>query len=241
MQKKLLATVVASLVAGQAMALEVYNDDTTSLSIGGRVGIKAEKAEGSNVGMKNDSSRINFKFAHKLGNGWTGHGVAEWGFNAKDEYDVLGNKEDTFSNRLGFVAVDHDTYGKITAGKSWSVMHDVNGWTDVYAIGGGKAMGLYNGRVNGDFDGSARADDVLQYRNSFGGLNVGVQYQLENSSNVRLLEKKDGRNPDGTDKILVSSARFKRKNGAGVSLSYDLPMGLSWVRLTLKPSTKKTP
>ena len=30
MQKKLLATVVASLVAGQAMALEVYNDDTTS-------------------------------------------------------------------------------------------------------------------------------------------------------------------------------------------------------------------
>ena len=38
MQKKLLATVVASMVAGQAMALEVYNDDTTSLSIGGRIG-----------------------------------------------------------------------------------------------------------------------------------------------------------------------------------------------------------
>ena len=232
MQKKLLAAVVASLVAGQAMALEVYNDDTTSLSIGGRVGVKAEKAEGSNVGMKNDSSRINFKFAHKLGNGWTGHGVAEWGFRAKDEYNALGGKEDTFFNRLGFVGLDHDTYGKITAGKSWSVMFDVNGWTDAYAIGGGKAMGLYNGRVDGDFDGSARADDVLQYRNSFGGLNVGVQYQLE-----------------GTDGTGINSFRFKRKNGAGVSVSYDLPMGLSlgatyaeteYEENTLTPDQKKS-
>ena len=215
MQKKLLAAVVASLVAGQAMALEVYNDDTTSLSIGGRVGVKAEKAEGENVGMKNDSSRINFKFAHKLGNGWTGHGVAEWGFRAKDEYKVLGGKEDTFFNRLGFVGLDHDTYGKITAGKSWSVMFDVNGWTDAYAIGGGKAMGLYDGRLGGDFDGSARADDVLQYRNSFGGLNVGVQYQLEGHNDWYLRLK------------ILPDERIKRKNGAGASVSYDLPMGLS--------------
>ncbi|UYM18754.1 porin [Endozoicomonas euniceicola] len=213
MQKKLLAAVVASLVAGQAMALEVYNDDTTSLSIGGRIGVKAEKAEGSSAGMKNDSSRINFKFAHKLGNGWTGHGVAEWGFRAKDEYKD-GAKEDTFFNRLGFVGLDHDTYGKITAGKSWSVMFDVNGWTDSYAIGGGKAMGLYDGRLGGDFDGSARADDVLQYRNSFGGLNVGVQYQLEGHNDGAYLEN-------------TVDDRIKRKSGAGVSLSYDLPMGLS--------------
>ncbi|MCW7555727.1 porin [Endozoicomonas gorgoniicola] len=213
MQKKLLAAVVASLVAGQAMALEVYNDDTTSLSIGGRIGVKAEKAYGSKVTGKNDSSRINFKFAHKLGNGWTGHGVAEWGFRAKDEYNALGGKEDTFFNRLGFVGLDHDTYGKITAGKSWSVMQDVNGWTDSYAIGGGNAMGLYTGRVSGDVDGSARADDVLQYRNSFGGLNVGVQYQLRGDASMKDVN-------DVTHK-------FTRKNGAGVSLSYDLPMGLS--------------
>ena len=39
MQKRLLAAVVASLVAGQAMALEVYNDDVNSLEIGGKIGV----------------------------------------------------------------------------------------------------------------------------------------------------------------------------------------------------------
>ncbi|MET4696457.1 porin [Endozoicomonas lisbonensis] len=210
MQKKLLATVVASLVAGQAMALEVYNDDTTSLSIGGRVGLVAEKANGKKAEMNNDSARLNMKFAHKFDNGWTGHGVTEWGFRAQDEYKG-GEKSDTFFNRLGFVGLSHDEMGSIHAGKNWSVMYDVSGWTDMYAIGGGNAMGIYNGRNGGDTDGSARADDVLQYRNSFGGLNVGAQYQLAGDTQF---SETHGRT-------------FKRNEGYGIALSYDLPMGLS--------------
>ena len=214
MQKKLLATVVASLVAGQAMALEVYNDDTTSLSIGGRVGLVTEKSNGQKSGMKNDSARINFKFAHKFDNGVTGHGVAEWGFRAHDEYSNEFEKKETFFNRLGYVGLSHEDMGSIDAGKNWAVTYDVSGWTDMYAIGGGNAMGIYNGRAGGDFDGTARADDVLQYRGSFSGLNVGVQYQMA------------GNNYDNSD-APEGNSRLERKSGQAIALSYDLPMGLS--------------
>ncbi|WP_448215516.1 porin [Endozoicomonas sp. 2B-B] len=220
MQKKLLATLVASLVAGQAMALEVYNDDVNSLSIGGKIGAKTVKSNGSDAEMKDASPRINFKYAHKFSSGWTGSAVAEWGF-----YAVDGDQDDQFFNRLGNVGLSHDTYGAFTAGKAWSVTSDVSGWTDQFAIGGGAAMGVYSGRTglvsdadaahdNGDTDGTARADDVIQYRNSFGGLNVGIQYQLKGTGGKTTDE--DGETVDGT-----------RDSSYGVVLSYDLPMGLS--------------
>ena len=226
MQKRLLATVVASLVAGQAMALEVYNDDVNSLEIGGKIGVETVKSNGSDAEMQDASPRINFKYAHKFQSGWTGSAVAEWGF-----YAVDGDNEDQFFNRLGNVGLSHDTYGAFTAGKAWSVSYDVSGWTDVFAIGGGAAMGVYSGRDGmvssnpvlndldashggGDTDGTARADDVIQYRNSFGGLNVGVQYQLKGTAGKTMSD-------------VTTTVDGTRDSSYGVALSYDLPMGLS--------------
>ncbi|WOG25773.1 porin [Endozoicomonas sp. 8E] len=203
MHKKILAAAVATAVAGPAMAVNVFDDGTSSLSIGGRVGVVAKNYDGENT-LNNDSARINFKFAHKFDSGWTGQGVAEWGFRAQDEYEN-GEKKDTFFNRLGYVGLSHEEMGAFAAGKNWSVTYDVSGWTDSYAIGGGSALGIYEGREDGDIDGSARADDVIQYRNSFGGLNIGLQYQMEDHS--------------------VTNAQ--RDSGYGISASYDLAMGLS--------------
>ncbi|WP_422133344.1 porin [Endozoicomonas sp. ALD040] len=203
MHKKILAAAVATAVAGPAMAVNVFDDGTSSLSIGGRVGVVAKNNDGENT-LNNDSARINFKFAHKFDSGWTGQGVAEWGFHAQDEYEN-GEKKDTFFNRLGYVGLSHEEMGAFAAGKNWSVTYDVSGWTDMYAIGGGSALGIYDGRNGGDLDGTARADDVIQYRNSFGGLNIGLQYQMEDHS--------------------VSGAQ--RDYGYGISASYDLAMGLS--------------
>ncbi|WP_422410474.1 MULTISPECIES: porin [unclassified Endozoicomonas] len=203
MHKKILAAAVATAVAGPAMAVNVFDDGTSSLSIGGRVGVVAKNNDGENT-LNNDSARINFKFAHKFDSGWTGQGVAEWGFRAQDEYEN-GEKKDTFFNRLGYVGLSHEEMGAFAAGKNWSVTYDVSGWTDMYAIGGGSALGIYDGRNGGDLDGTARADDVIQYRNSFGGLNIGLQYQMEDHS--------------------VSGAQ--RDYGYGISASYDLAIGLS--------------
>ena len=214
MQKKLLATVVASLVVGQAMAVEVFNDGTSSVSIGGRIGLVVNKEHSEEVIAKNDSARINFKFAHKLSDDLTAHAVAEWGFNALNNYtdndegdgDVSTTKDDTFWSRLGFVGLEHSSLGTVTAGKNWSVTYDVTGWTEAYAIGGGGGMAVYD---RGEFDGTSRADDVIQYRNSFGGLNIGVQTQLS------------GREENSTGEGAT------RNHSYGFAVSYDLPIGLS--------------
>ncbi|AMO58570.1 hypothetical protein GZ77_18325 [Endozoicomonas montiporae] len=212
MQKKLLATVVASLVAGQAMALEVYNDDTTSLSIGGRIGVTTND---DNKEMGNDSSRINFKFGHKLSSELTAIGVAEWSFDP-----TAKSGENVFGNRLGYVGLDHSELGALTAGKQWSVYSDVANWaSDNLLFNGGIAIGIYDG-LNGDggIHGTGRADDAFAYRNTFGGLNIGLQYQLK-SSDTRTLKDADQ---------IDYFQQWNRKTGASqIAVSYDLPMGLS--------------
>lgn len=179
MQKKLLATLVASLVAGQAMALEVYNDGVNSVEIGGRVGmVTGDEDGGHDNGLSDDGSRVNFKFAHNFQSGWTGTGTVEWGYNPQSTDNI------EFSNRLGNVGLKHDQYGAFLFGKQWSAFYDVAGWTDIFAVGGSDYVGTKGIYDNGHFLGTARADDALSYRKSFGGLNVAVQTQLEGTGEV---------------------------------------------------------
>lgn len=209
MQKKLLATVVASLIAGQAMALEVFNDDVNSLSIGGRVGMVTD---GNDNGLSNDGSRINFKFAHQFQSGWTGTGTVEWGYDPQSTGDI------EFSNRLGNVGIGHDEYGSFLFGKQWSAFYDVAGWTDIFTIGGVDYVGTQAIYDNGHFLGTARADDALSYRKSFGGLNVALQVQLEGTGSM----------PNGLDSEgKAASADITREKGYGISASYDFDFGLS--------------
>ena len=203
MQKKLLAAVVASMVAGQAMALEVYNDDTTSLSIGGRLGLSTNNDYQT---IENDSSRINFKFAHKLSQNVTAIGVTEWSFDP-----TARSGDDVFGNRLGYVGLDHSTVGAFTAGKQWSVYSDIANWgSDNLLFNGGKFIGIYEGlNSDGGIHGTGRAEDAFAYRGSFNGLNIGLQYQMKG---------KDGE---------PGSLNWQRKGGEQIALSYDLPMGFS--------------
>ncbi|WP_152558934.1 porin [Endozoicomonas numazuensis] len=214
MHKKILAVAVAATVAGPAMALEVYDDGTDSLSIGGKIGFYVQNKDHDEE-LNNDCNRINFEYAHKFASGWTGQGVMEWRIRTVDEYESDGEKKDFISNRLGFVGLSHDDYGSFIAGKNWSVTYDVSGWTDSYAILGGNAMGVYEGRNGGDYDGTARADDALQYRNSFGGLNIGLQYQLQSDPATQ------------NDTNNLTDDNVQRDHGYGIALSYELPMGLS--------------
>ena len=130
--------------------------------------------------MIHDSGRINFKFNREFESGWTGSAVAEWGFWELDRYNAAGNsneeKSDLWYNRLGNVGMSHDTYGSFVAGKQWSAYFDIAGWTDQFVLGGSHALGVYD---EGNVTGTARPDAALTYRNSFGGLNVALQYQFE--------------------------------------------------------------
>ena len=188
MHKKILAAAVAFAVATPAMALTVVETDNNKLTIGGRVGYQTHTEDGDTSG-KNDSARINFAFESKLTESMTGFGKAEWGYKARNEYDKTSetgtSSANLFNNRLGFVGLKHEDFGTIKLGKEWSPYSQVANWTDVYAIGGGKAMGMYEGYTgDGGVNGTGRADDALSYNLSTLGLNIGVQYQFQDSGST---------------------------------------------------------
>ena len=179
MNKKLIALAVAAVAASSSVhAVEVYNDGTNTFSVGGRLALSAKFSDGDSS-LNNQSSRINFGFTHALENGWDIGTRAEWAYNA------LANSNDgsNISNRLGFISADNEDFGNFTLGKAWSVRYDVTGKTDRFWINGGDTAGNYDG-ISGDggVHGSGRADDVIQYRNNFNGLQVGLQYQFQDTN-----------------------------------------------------------
>ncbi len=214
MKKTLIAAAVLSAVSAQAVAIEVYNDDTSSLSIGGRLGIKTQFIDGDSQ-MDNASSRINFSFEHKLNEEVTAYTKAEWGFDP-----VTTGGDENFSNRLGYIGLRHARLGSLQFGKQWSVYSDIASWTDQFYISGGAAMGMYNGvSSDGGVNGTGRADDAIAYRFNQGGLQAGAQYQLGNSG-------------DGTDNFensfgLHQDNQWERKHGQQFAASYEFDFGLS--------------
>ena len=206
MQKQFLAAVVASVVAGQAMAVTVFEDDNTKFSIGGHIGIRAEAGksgdETSNLKAAGDSSRFNFQMETKLSEDVTAFGRGEWGF------DVTRHDREQFNNRLGFVGVRHADFGSISAGQQWSSFSQVANWTDTFATADG-GLGMYD--TNGGQFGTSRANEALQYNISVEGLNVSAQYQMGQSF---------------ADGETVTNG-LTRKHGYQFAVSYDLPMGVS--------------
>ncbi len=161
MQKKVLAALVASVVAGQAMAITVVDDGTNTFNIGGHVGARYNSDDNAVNGksIRGDSSRINFGFEHKLNEVTTAFAKVEWGFDITD----TNMEEDSFlTNRLGYVGVMNEQLGTVVFGKDWSSYGKVAGWTDMFAAApaSGAASGFYG--AEGDALGTARADDVLQ-------------------------------------------------------------------------------
>ncbi len=199
MQKKLLAAVVASMVAGQAMAITVVDDGTNKFSVGGHVGMRYVNSD-SDTTAKGDSSRFNLAFEHKLSSDVAAFAKGEWGFDVTDSDDKDG--KDTFKNRLGYVGVKHSTLGSVTVGKQWSTYSMLSDFTDVFAIHGGDASGAY------DLDSTYRADDSLQYNISLQGLNISAQFQTGDAEDVDNIRTRD--------------------NGYALAMSYDLDFGLSF-------------
>ncbi|WP_163370764.1 porin [Endozoicomonas acroporae] len=211
MQKKILAAVVASMMAGQAMAVTVVDNGTDKVTIGGHVGMRyVDQTDGESTG---DSSRINFAFEHKLTEATTAFAKAEWGFDTTNS-----GEGDFFFNRLGYVGAKNDQYGSISFGKQWSSYSTVAGWTDVMATSGGSAVGVYSGF--GDKLGTARADDAIQYNHSIMGLNISAQAQL-------------GEREISADKVAIGGVadavklKGTRDSSYSIAASYDLPIGLS--------------
>lgn len=203
MKKQLLAAVISSVVAGQAMAITVVDNGTSTFVVGGYADVRYNVDAGEDTDKVDGSgTRINFAFDHKLNEELTAFAKAEWGF------DAVKDSGSPFDHRLGYVGVEHETAGRVVFGREWSSYGLVAGYTDQFAAAphGGAASGYYG--EDGTNVGTSRATDVLQYSNSFNGLDISVQTQL------------------GDRALDEDVNNFVRKQAYGAAISYALPYGI---------------
>lgn len=186
MNKKIIALAVAAAAFGtQASAVELYNNDGTTFSIGGHVSVSAKG--NSDIGGTDiiaNSPRINFNATQDLGNGFTADAKGEWALN------LLDGGENSFTTRLGYIGVSHDTFGRAVGGTQWSPYYDVAGIADMPIAFANDFLYDNHGAL-----GTGRAENMVSYRNDielgdnlslFGGLGYqdGAEAGFDNRAQV---------------------------------------------------------
>ena len=172
MNKKFLAAAIAAATFGtQAVAVELYNNDGTTFSIGGHVSVNLNGSEQGDTDVGTNSPRINFTATQDLGNGFTADARGEWALN------YLDGGEETFTTRLGYLGLTHDVYGRAVGGTQWAPYYDVAGVADM-------PIAFANDFIYDDHGnlGTGRADKMLSYRNAIelgeaGAINFGLGWQ----------------------------------------------------------------
>ena len=127
------------------------------------------------------------------------------GFIQFDEADPI----QVFSTRLGYLGADLGRYGVITIGKQWGVYYDITGYTDKFNVFGGQGSATYVAASDGGESGTGRANQAFIYRNRFGRLSVGGQFQMRSVTNEFFI--------DG----FGFSAQFELLDGLKVGAAYN--------------------
>ncbi|MFS1463942.1 hypothetical protein BCT35_15970 [Vibrio lentus] len=172
MNKKLLALAISGAVFGtQAVAVELYNEDGTTFSVGGHVSVNVNGSEQGDTDVGTNSPRINFNATQELGNGFTADAKGEWALN------YLDGGDNTFTTRLGYVGVTHEELGRAVVGTQWAPYYDVAGVADMPIAFANDFIYDNHGAL-----GTGRADKMASYRNGFdfgeaGALNFGLGWQ----------------------------------------------------------------
>ncbi|MEZ9918557.1 porin [Vibrio breoganii] len=175
MNKKIIALAVAAAAFGtQASAVELYNNDGSTFSIGGHVTAAIQGSEENDPTVEAVSPRINFTATQDLGNGFTADARGEWAMN------MLEGGDNTFTTRLGYIGVTHEDFGRAVAGTQWSPYYDIAGVADMPIAFANDFLYDNHGKL-----GTGRADKMVSYRNGVElgsvGLNFGLGWQGDNS------------------------------------------------------------
>ncbi|QIZ77195.1 porin [Ferrimonas lipolytica] len=172
--------------------MPIHQGETTQLNVGGWAGLAFINIDGDHK-LVDSSSRINLQFKRQMTPDWQAEAKLEWGYNLVDGGDnftlngdsLQGQRESEFLfSRLGYIALEHQQYGRFSAGKQWSIYYDVAQHTDNFILTGGMALGVYNFNTDGGVSGTGRADTALQYRNNWGNWYLGLQYQARTEDEV---------------------------------------------------------
>ncbi|MBY5921158.1 porin [Ferrimonas balearica] len=228
--------------AAPASAISLYDDNLNRFSVGGHLGFNLVQVNGDTE-LLDSSTRIRFLYERSISREWNAEALMEWGFNAMDSGSQLtlngdslqaAREGDFLFNRLGFLAFEHDTYGRFSAGKQWSVYYDVASITDNFIMTGGLASGTYNFGSDGGLSGTGRADSALQYRNEFGGLSLGLQYQARTKGEVGIVPPEECIVDDPPPECAVfDDVDIEYDDSYGASLRYrwqELMVGVGYNR-----------
>ncbi|MDG2787074.1 porin [Vibrio parahaemolyticus] len=173
MKLKTLAVAVALMASGsQVVASELYNQDGTSLEMGGRAEARLSMMDGK----AEDRTRIRLNFLGKQEINENLYGVGFWEgeFVTKtyDVFDSKGNKvgeTDSLETRYAYAGLG-GKYGEVTYGKNDGALVVLTDFTDIMAYHGNTAALK--------LPVSDRTDNMLSYKGQFEQLAVRASYRF---------------------------------------------------------------
>ena len=172
MKLKTLAVAVALLASGsQVVASELYNQDGTSLEMGGRAEARLSMMDGK----ADDASRVRLNFLGKQEISDSLYGVGFWEgefrTNAKGDVDEneKGESNSELDTRYAYAGLG-GKYGEITYGKNDGALGVITDFTDIMA---------YHGNTAADKLAVAdRTDNMVAYSGQFDQLAVRASYRF---------------------------------------------------------------
>ncbi|MFZ7223160.1 porin [Avibacterium avium] len=141
MKKTLLALAVAA-VATSASAATVYNQDGTTVDVGGRFDVVLGKfGDDQRTDLRNNESRINIKAQHDLGDGYKVSAYTRLRFDNGEVFtsDDDASRTNTFDNPTTnklWLALEKDGFGRVSFGRQNTSGDDVSLNDNAYFLGG---------------------------------------------------------------------------------------------------------
>lgn len=200
MNKTLIALAVsAAAVVTGVNAGELYNQDGTSLEMGGR----AEARLSLKDGKAGDASRVRLNFLGKvaINDSLYGVGFYEGEFTTNDQGENKSNNN--LDNRYTYAGIGGN-FGEVTYGKNDGALGVITDFTDIMAYHGNSAA--YKIAV------ADRVDNMVAYKGQFADLGVKASY--------RFADRSADKDSNG-----VWNAEYTDNNADGYSLSAIYAIG----------------
>lgn len=179
MNKTLIALAVsAAAVATGANAAEIYNQDGTSLELGGR----AEARLSLQDGKAEDKTRVRLNFLGKtqITDNLYGVGFYEGEFTTDEQGEVDDNND--LNNRQAWAGLGGE-FGEIGYGKIEGALGVITDFTDIMAYHGNTAA--YKIAV------ADRTDNMIAYKGQFSDLSLKASYRFADRGTEGTGENKD--------------------------------------------------
>ncbi len=182
MNKTLIALAVsAAAVATGANAAEIYNQDGTSLELGGR----AEARLSIKDGKTEDKTRVRLNFLGKteITDNLYGVGFYEGEFSSDEQGEVDNDEDSDLYTRQAWAGLGGE-FGEMAYGKTEGALGVITDFTDIMA---------YHGNSAADKLAVAdRTDNMIAYKGQFSDLSLKASYRFADRSEENDLGVEDG-------------------------------------------------